>query len=61
MHLSSMADQLLAIFMFYSVKTVEEILTAGYTAFGHLVGEVEHEVSILLHERPEIHNTQLVI
>ena len=56
-----MADYLLTVFILYCIQHIKEILAAGNAALWHLVGEELHECCILLHEGPEIDDTQLVI
>ena len=55
-----MLNELVDVFPAERVEDVEEIISVGYSAFWEFVGEKLHELTVLLHERPERHHRELV-
>ena len=56
-----MSDQLLAVLIFQCIEYIKEVHTVRYFSFRHFVWEILHEGSILLHQRPEVDYTQLLV
>ena len=60
-HLVRVFDDLLAVLGLKRVQDIEEVLPGRQAALGVLVGEVEHELFVLLHHRPEVGDAELII
>ena len=60
-HVVRVPDEVLEVLVLEGVQDVEEVVARGQFVLGVLVGEVLHELLVLLHHRPELLHADLVV
>ena len=60
-HVVGIPDEVLEVLILESVEYVEEIIAWRQTVLGVLIGEVLHELGVLLHHGPQLLDAYLIV
>ena len=56
-----MVDKSLQVSWLERIENVEEVFSVRYTALSHLRREVQHELFVVLHHRPDIPDRKFIV